>query len=54
MVASCKGSDLEGIEYEPLMPYVSPKGPAFRVILGDFVTTDDGTGMVPGTHIRGG
>ena len=46
VVASCKGSDLEGIEYEPLMPYVSPKEPAFRVILGDFVTTDDGTGMV--------
>ena len=46
VVASCNGSDLEGIEYEPLMPYVSPKEPAFRVILGDFVTTDDGTGMV--------
>ncbi len=28
------------------MPYVSPKEPAFRVILGDFVTTEDGTGMV--------
>jgi len=46
IVASCKGSDLEGVEYEPLMPYVSPKEPAFRVILGDFVTTEDGTGMV--------
>ena len=46
IVASCKGSELEGVEYEPLMPYVSPKEPAFRVILGDFVTTEDGTGMV--------
>ena len=46
IVASCKGSELEGVEYEPLMPYVSPKEPAFRIILGDFVTTEDGTGMV--------
>ena len=46
IVASCKGSDLGGVEYEPLMSYVSPKEPAFRVILGDFVTTEDGTGMV--------
>jgi len=46
IVASCKGSDLEGVEYESLMSYVSPKEPAFRVILGDFVTTEDGTGMV--------
>jgi isoleucyl-tRNA synthetase len=41
-----KGKDLEGIEYEQLMPYVQPKTPAFRVILGDFVTTEDGTGVV--------
>ena len=46
VVASCKGSDLEGVEYEPLMSYVLPKEPAFRVILGDFVTTENGTGMV--------
>ena len=46
VIASFKGSDLEGVEYEPLMPYVLPKEPAFRVILGDFVTTEDGTGMV--------
>ena len=46
IIASCKGSELEGVEYEPLMPYVSTKEPAFRVILGDFVTTEDGTGMV--------
>ncbi|MFD2935583.1 isoleucine--tRNA ligase [Spirosoma flavum] len=41
-----KGDHLEGIEYEQLMPYVTPETPAFRVILGDFVTTEDGTGIV--------
>ncbi|GAB4032268.1 isoleucine--tRNA ligase [Spirosoma jeollabukense] len=41
-----KGEHLEGIEYEQLMPYVKPDAPAFRVILGDFVTTEDGTGVV--------
>jgi isoleucyl-tRNA synthetase len=46
IVANCKGSDIEGVEYEQLMPYVQPSAPAFRVILGDFVTTEDGTGMV--------
>ncbi|TDB63979.1 isoleucine--tRNA ligase [Arundinibacter roseus] len=46
VVAECKGRDLEGVEYEQLMPYVQPKTPAFRVILGDFVTTEDGTGVV--------
>ena len=46
VLAEFKGKDLEGIEYEQLMPYVQPKTPAFRVILGDFVTTEDGTGVV--------
>lgn len=46
VLAECKGSDLEGIEYEQLMPYVQPDQPAFRVITGDFVTTEDGTGVV--------
>ncbi|MFT4031870.1 MAG: isoleucine--tRNA ligase [Siphonobacter sp.] len=41
-----KGEHLEGIEYEQLMPYVQPETKAFRVILGDFVTTEDGTGVV--------
>ncbi|KAA0989775.1 isoleucine--tRNA ligase [Dyadobacter aurulentus] len=41
-----KGRELDGIEYEQLMPYVQPEAPAFRVILGDFVTTEDGTGVV--------
>ncbi|GHB72009.1 isoleucine--tRNA ligase [Persicitalea jodogahamensis] len=46
VLAEFKGKDLEGIEYEQLLPYVQPKTPAFRVILGDFVTTEDGTGVV--------
>ncbi|WP_041259072.1 isoleucine--tRNA ligase [Fibrella aestuarina] len=47
LVSEFKGKDLEGIEYEQLMPYVQPtEGKAFRVILGDFVTTEDGTGVV--------
>ena len=46
LVSEFKGQHLEGIEYEQLMPYVSPETPAFKVILGDFVTTEDGTGIV--------
>ncbi|MES2732833.1 MAG: isoleucine--tRNA ligase, partial [Bacteroidota bacterium] len=46
VVAEYKGSDLEGVEYEQLLPYVKPEKPAFRVIIGDFVTTEDGTGVV--------
>lgn len=41
-----KGKDLEGIEYEQLIPWVNPGKNAFRVVVGDFVTTDDGTGIV--------
>ncbi len=42
-----KGFDLEGIKYEQLLPYKQPEdGDAFRVIVGDFVTTTDGTGIV--------
>ncbi|MFH1159439.1 MAG: isoleucine--tRNA ligase [bacterium] len=42
-----KGSELEGIRYEQLLPYAQPaEGDPFRVVLGDFVTTDDGTGIV--------
>lgn len=41
------GADLKGISYEQLLPYQQPvDGPAFKVILGDFVTTEDGTGIV--------
>ena len=46
---SCKGSELVGIRYEQLLPYAQPyqnADQAFRVIPGDFVTTEDGTGIV--------
>jgi isoleucyl-tRNA synthetase len=47
ILKSFKGSDLEGIRYEQLLPYTQPKdSDAFRVLLGDFVTTTDGTGIV--------
>ena len=44
-----KGTDLEGIRYEQLIPWIKPMeelGDAFRVITGDYVTTSDGTGIV--------
>ncbi len=46
IVARYKGADLVGLEYEPLFPWVNPGEGAFRVIPGDYVTTDDGTGIV--------
>lgn len=49
IVAECKGADLVGIRYEQLLPWILPyQNPenAFRVIAGDFVTTEDGTGIV--------
>ncbi len=47
IVGECKGSDLKGIRYEQLMPYAQPEdGDAFRVLIADFVTTEDGTGIV--------
>ncbi|MCU4157549.1 isoleucine--tRNA ligase [Carboxylicivirga sp. A043] len=46
VVADYVGTDLEGVRYEQLMPWVKPDGDAFRVILGDYVTTEDGTGIV--------
>lgn len=41
-----RGADLKGMEYEQLIPWVTPEKGAFRVIAGDFVTTEDGTGIV--------
>ena len=41
-----KGKTLEYMEYEQLMPFVQPDKKAFFITLGDFVTTDDGTGVV--------
>ncbi len=47
VISELKGKDLAGVAYEQLMPYEQPKdGDAFKVITGDFVTTDDGTGIV--------
>lgn len=49
IVAEAQGADLVGIKYEQLLPYALPyQNPenAFRVISGDFVTTEDGTGIV--------
>ena len=42
-----KGKDLKDIQFEQLLPYAQPEdGDAFRVLLGDFVTTEEGTGIV--------
>ncbi len=41
-----KGKELEGIEYEQLLPYVKPNKKAFFVCPGDFVSTDTGSGIV--------
>ena len=46
VVGRYKGTDLVGMEYEQLLPMIRPMGDAFRVIPGDYVTTDDGAGIV--------
>jgi isoleucyl-tRNA synthetase len=51
ILTSFKGKDLAGIQYEQLLPFEANKkelieGDAFKVIIGDFVTTSDGTGIV--------
>jgi len=46
ILAEYKGSDLLGISFEQLIPWVKPDGDAFKVIVGDYVTTEDGTGIV--------
>ena len=56
ILSEFKGKELEGLEYEQLMPYqansldavreVTPDAKPFRILLGDFVTTEDGTGIV--------
>lgn len=56
ILAQFKGKDLEGLEYEQLLPYeansldairaITPDAKPFRLLLGDFVTTEDGTGIV--------
>ena len=46
MLAEFSGAELEGINYEQLIDWVNPGKGAFRVLTGDFVTTEDGTGIV--------
>ncbi len=47
VLGEVKGKDLAGIRYEQLLPFAQVEnGDAFKVILGDFVTTEDGTGIV--------
>ena len=50
VVGQFRGSELVGMHYEQLLPWVNPGEGAFRVIPGDFVSTEDGTGIV---HIAG-
>ena len=53
IISEFRGSELPGINYEQLMPYVKPEGKAMTVILGDFVTTEDGTGIVHTASVFG-
>jgi len=46
VVAHYKGTGLVGMEYEQLLPMIKPMGDAFKVIPGDYVTTEDGAGVV--------
>ncbi|MGI9137585.1 MAG: isoleucine--tRNA ligase, partial [Sediminibacterium sp.] len=51
IIAECKGSQLNGLRYEQLMPFEANnpatfEGDPFKIVLGDFVTTEDGTGIV--------
>ena len=46
IVGEYKGKELAGISFEQLIPFIKPMGEAFKVIVGDFVTTEDGTGIV--------
>ncbi len=56
IVANCKGADIEGAQYEQLMPSdansmeaieaITPGAKPFKILVGDFVTTEDGTGIV--------
>lgn len=50
VVATLKGADLTGMHYRQLIPWMNPGDGAFRVIPADYVTTEDGTGIV---HIAG-
>ncbi|MDR1919372.1 MAG: class I tRNA ligase family protein, partial [Tannerellaceae bacterium] len=46
VISECSGAQLTGMRYEQLIPWVNPGEGAFRVVAGDFVTTEEGTGIV--------
>lgn len=46
VLSTHKGKEFEHISYEQLIDWVRPRKPAFRILLGDFVTTEEGTGIV--------
>ena len=46
VVMTLKGNKLKGLSYEQLLDWVKPEGKAFQVLTGDFVTTEEGTGIV--------
>ncbi len=46
VLTSIQGKELEGLNYEQLLDWVNPPGKAFVVLTGDFVTTEEGTGVV--------
>jgi isoleucyl-tRNA synthetase len=46
VVETVKGKKLKGLKYHPLFTFLPPSKPAHFVVLGDFVTTEDGTGLV--------
>ena len=46
IVKTIKGKELDGIEYEPMFPYFKDLKKSFKVILADFVSTDEGAGVV--------
>ncbi|MDB5266851.1 MAG: isoleucyl-tRNA synthetase, isoleucyl-tRNA synthetase [Parcubacteria group bacterium] len=46
VIAEHKGKDMVGMKYEPLYPFVENNGKAFQIYPADFVTTEDGTGIV--------
>ena len=46
VLLTCKGRDLVGLQYEPIFPYFKDTPNAFRVLMDNYVTTTDGTGIV--------
>ncbi len=46
VVDTFKGKKLKGVKYNPLFTFMPPDKPAYFVVLGDFVTTEDGSGLV--------